>query len=320
MSNFICDMHSHFIMPEYLDEVKSQNFREDNIPMPTTWSPSAHLECMEEAGIDWSMVFLSSPHPYYESDQRCISLMRKMNEYLADMKRDHPKKFGFGAALPHPNNDAAVEEAIYALDVLGADAIKLASNSRGLYMGDKQMEPLFEELNKRHAIIVMHPHSPVYVQPGVATSKMIPGFEFLCDTSRAVLNMIYNGVFQRYPNIKLVVPHNGSFLPALYSRFATVPPVIMEKVGLPTDIDFVETFKKLYFDTSGPLDPNLAFLLSCADPTHIMFGTDYPYTPKPGVIGSVQAAMNFFDKNEWASQYKEDIMSGTCKKLFNLTF
>lgn len=317
MTTGIYDAHSHFIMSEYFEEVRNNWFAEDTVPLPTGWSPEKHLEYMDQSGIDWSLLFLSSPHPHYKNDRRCIELMRSMNEKLAGIKRTWPDRFGFAAALPHPNNDAAVEEAVYALDILGADAIKLASNSRGLYMGDRHMEPLFAELDKRSAVVVMHPHRPSQLDEGVRTADFVPAFEFLCDTTRAVLNMVFNGVLQRYPGIKLVVPHNGSFLPNIYDRIKMTA-IQFAELGKIEPVDVDESFSRIYYDTSGHTDPNTEFLLTLADPTHIMFGSDYPFGPKNAAAANLKKTVDYFRSNKKIAPYAELILSENCRRLYDL--
>ena len=317
MARKIYDVHSHFVTKEYFDAVRDNFFTEDGFPLVSTWTAEAHLDFVEQAGIDWSLLSMSSPHPHYHNDKKCIGLMRRMNEEIADLKRKYPDKFGFAAALPHPNNDAALEEAIYALDELGADAIKLASNSRGLYMGDPAMEPLFEELNKRNTVIIMHPQRPAQISEDVFSAAVAPMFEFVCDSTRAVLNVIANGVLERYPNIKLVVPHNGSFLPNLYPRLKLIME-LLAKQDIVDPIDVEKSYAKLYFDTSGNPNPNTEFLLTCANPKQIMYGSDFPFTPGPTCIKMLESTKEYFANNEKIAPYQDDIFSDTCKQLFNL--
>ena len=103
---------------------------------------------------------MPAPQPYYGNVEESARCIRRVNEVSATVKQQYPGRFKFCAALPLPDVDAAIREAVYALDTLGADGIKLATNSRGQYLGDEALDPLMEVLNKRHAVIIIHPHRP----------------------------------------------------------------------------------------------------------------------------------------------------------------
>ena len=315
----IIDAHSHCIYPEYLDMMEKHGaLLEDGFPLPTDWSVEQQLELMDKGNIEWTMVSLSSPHPYFGDAKESADMCRMINERLAEAKQKYPDRIGFGACLPLPDVDAAIEEAIYALDVLGADSIKVGSNARGQYLGDAALEPLFAELNKRGAIVNIHPHRPEPQKEGIFSAGPVPMFEFLADTTRAVLNMIGNGVLDRYPDVKVIVPHNGSFLPNIHDRFIMIANVLGAK-GMMDPVDVKANFQKLYFDTSGnPVPDLLKFLLNFADPTHIMYGADFPFTPMPLVLNNLNMLLEYMDSDPEVGQYKDLIMYENAKNLFKL--
>lgn len=152
-------------------------------------------------------------------------MCRLLNEQMAEVKKNE-KNFGYFACLPLPNVEASIEEVNYVFDKLNADGIKLASNSRGLYLGDEKLEPLMQVMNQRKTVCVIHPHRPEPIQENVFSATVAPLYEFLADTTRAVLNLIANGVILKYPNITWVIPHCGSFLPNIYNRFIGISKVI----------------------------------------------------------------------------------------------
>ena len=315
----IIDAHSHCIYPEYLKMMEEHGaLLEDGFPLPTDWSVEQQLELMDKGNIEWTMVSLSSPHPYFDDVDESKKMCRFINEQLAEAKAKYPDRFGFGACLPLPDVDAAIEEAIYALDVLGANSIKVGSNARGQYLGDPALDPLFAELDKRGAILNIHPHRPEPQQEGIFSAGPVPMFEFLCDTTRAVLNMIGNGVLEKYPNVKVIVPHNGSFLPNIHDRFIMIASVLGPQ-GLMPEVDVKANFQKLYFDTSGnPVPTLLKFLLTVADPTHIMYGADFPFTPMPLVLKNLDALVEYLDNEPEVGQYKDLILYENAKNLFKL--
>lgn len=220
---------------------------------------------------------MPAPQPYFgDTEESCLSI-RQYNEACARIKTDYPGKFKFCASLPLPDVEAAIREAIYALDTLGADGVKLATNSRGQYLGDEALAPLMAVLNDRHVVILLHPHKPSPVNDDIMATVPLAVYEYPAETTRAVVNMISNNVLARYPNLKVVVPHCGSFLPLAVPRMKTVHP-IMEENGLMNPIDWESNLAYLYYDLAGGATPEIIqTLLAITTPDHLLYGSDYPY-------------------------------------------
>jgi len=194
---------------------------------------------------------------------------------------DHPGRFGLFASLPLPDVDGAIAEATYAFDTLGADGVTVESNHRGIYMGGPRFDLLFAELNRRHAVVFMHPTSPTC--PCCQTLSMgypRPMIEFTFETTRAVINMLLTGTLDRFPDIRLIVPHAGATIPVLADRIVGLAPAFLPE---PVDPDHLfATLRRLYYDLAGYPLPRLApALLEIADPGHIFYGGDWPFTPLP---------------------------------------
>ncbi|MDR1774962.1 MAG: amidohydrolase [Actinomycetes bacterium] len=311
------DLQCHAVWPDYLEEVRNNFFTEDGFPMVTDWTPEKHLDYMDRAGIQWSLLTLASPHPHYHNDQRCAEICRSFNEQSAELKRKLPDRFGWAATLPHPNVDLAMEEALYALDELDATTIKVATNSRGLYMGDPTLDPLFELASERGLTVIMHPAKPWPVNERVFSAWIVPLYEFLADSTRAVLNMIFNGVFSRYPNFKLVVPHNGSFLPNIYSRIGMIAGMLARR-GIEIEVDVDAIFERLYFDNAGNANPNSDILLHCAPADHLMYASDYPFTPEPVATALCKEMKEYYAAHPVIGPVQEEIFAGNARKLFGV--
>ena len=314
--NRIIDVHSHFTTPEYLDLMARHGASlEDGFPLPK-WTAKDHLALMDDCNIEWTLLSVSSPQPYFAGfDEESVKMCRHLNESMANVKAKYPKRFKFQACLPLPNVEAAIDEAIYALEVLKADGIKFASNSRGLYLGAKELEPLMAELNKRSTVCNIHPHRPEPIKEGIFSSGPVPLYEFLADTTRAVLNLISNGVILRYPQISWIIPHCGSFLPNIYDRFDGLSKILIPK-GLMQDVDIKQSVSKLYFDLSGTPAPHLLdWLLTIASPDKIMYGADFPFTPTELVKGNLNKLLCMLDRQD-LSPYREHILYKNAEKLF----
>ena len=280
----VLDFHAHILTPHYLSCLERHNaLLEDGFPLPQ-WQEEEHLAFMERNHIFYTLLSLSSPHPYYGDLGECREVVASINETCAQLKDKHPGKFGFAAALPLPDIAASVAEAVRAMDTLGAVGVKLGSNTAGLYLGDPRLDPIFEVVNARGGILIIHPHAPAQMSRKIFTAGPVPLYEFLCDTTRGVLNMMAQGFFSKFPQVKVVVPHCGSFLPNIMDRLRGIQPILMKGGFMETPIDVDQCLKGLYFDLAGHPVPHLLPLLeTITTPDHILFGSDYPFTPEPGI-------------------------------------
>ena len=283
------DFHAHAILPSYIDALKILKIdaaAEEGFPLPK-WSVESHLQFMEEAGIDFTILSPATPHI---SD---CAAVRAINEEFAELCRRFPKKFAFTALLPLPNVEGSIEEFYYATEKLGALGVKVASNSDGVYLGDERLDPIFAELDKKNSLVIIHP-SPARTLPreNVITGKVMALFEYPVDTTRAVLNMLANGTLEKFPCLKVVVPHCGSFLPYMKQRAGAMFQMLAA-MNLMEPINFSSGLSKLFFDTAGdPMPEQFDMLLKITTLDKIIFGTDYPYVPAQVILNKKK----FFDE------------------------
>ncbi len=254
MAQDVIDVHSHIITPEFVSALENDGrLLDEGFPLPK-WDAEAQLKWMDEAGIQTSVLTLAAPQP------TSAKVVRATNEAAAKLKREHTDRFRFCAALPLPNVNAAIEEARYALDVLGADGIKLATNVGGQYLGAPELDTLFSFLNERKAVVILHPHRPEPVNRQVMQQTPLAMQEYLSETTRAVSNMISRNVLARYPNVKVVVPHCGAYLPLMVPRMQSLTPV-MQANKLVGDIDWEANLAALYYDLAGAHSPEVIRML-----------------------------------------------------------
>lgn len=311
------DVHTHNILPVHLEMLKKHNAElEETFPLPV-WDIDDHLKFMQEAGIECAMLTMPAPQPFYGDAEESRETIREINSQTADIKEKHTGKFLFCAALPLPDVDAAIQEAVYALDVLGADGIKLASNSRGQYLGDAALDPLMEVLNERNAVVIIHPHRPTPYPEDIIKTAPLAIYEYPAETTRAVINMIARNVLVRYPNIKVVVPHCGSFLPIAIPRMKAVHPAMLVN-DLMQPIDWPGNLSRLYYDLAGSPTPEiLKMLLTITTPEHIMYGSDYPYQPEDVLTQNLNRLRELLRQDKELAPYADGILSGNARRLFN---
>jgi predicted TIM-barrel fold metal-dependent hydrolase len=196
---------------------------------------------------------------------------------------------GFAAVLPLPDVASSIAEARRALALPGALGVKVPTNACGTYLGDPSLDPLMAYLDTRRAVVTIHPTKPSAVPVGQFAARHAPLFEFLADTTRAVLNLVTEGVLDRYPNVRWVVPHCGAFVPEVAHRMDGISHVLVP-AGLMSNVDVLLAVRSLYFDLAGDAEPvMLDALLKVADPTHLLYGSDWPYTPAPLALRKAEA-------------------------------
>lgn len=312
------DVHCHNVLPEFTEFLEEYGAAmEETFPLPQ-WNVNSHLEFMGNAGIGKAILSMPAPQPYYGDTDECVRIVRFYNEECARLKSDYPGKFLFCASLPLPDVEAAIKEAIYALDTLGADGIKLATNSRGLYIGDPQLDALMDVLNQHHAVVILHPHKPVPVNDTLIAATPLAIYEYPAETTRTVVNMIIRNVPARYPNIRFVIPHCGSFLPLAVPRMKMVHPAMVAK-GLMDSIDWDANLKNLYYDLAGGATPDvIKTLLTITTPEHLMYGSDYPYQPAAVLTDNLNKLRSALKSDDMLAPHIDDILFGNAYKLFNI--
>ena len=298
----VIDMHSHLITPEFLSALQGEErLLDEGFSLPR-YDVEAHLRWMDEAGIATSVLTLAAPQPM------SAQVVRHTNEAAAALKREHPGRFLFCAALPLPDVDAAIREAVYALDTLGADGIKLATNVQGQYLGAPELDPLFAVLNERRALVVLHPHRPEPVNRQVMQQTPLAMQEYLSETTRAVANMITRNVLSRYPHVKVVVPHCGAYLPLAVPRIKSLTPV-MQQNKLVGDIDWEANLAALYYDLAGAHSPEvIRMLLTITTPDHLLYGSDYPYVAPQVLTASLERMRQYLTDELDLAPFREMIL------------
>lgn len=277
------DFHAHYLSPGYKKYLKDQfNDMGDGVKTPE-YSIDTTLSIMDQVNIDYSVISISSPHINTGEESSTIELAQEVNEYAAKQHQNYQDKIGFFASLPLPYVDAS-QKAIKAALADDATGFTLPTNSRGIYLGDKRLDSIMQTLDDNHALVALHPNAPGVSDPTVTNQIPAPIVEFFFDTTRAVLNMLQNGIFTRFPNIRFIIPHAGAVLPLVASRVQYLTKSLNPDL---TDdqVNIMGVMSNQYFDVAGMVLPQqLPALLELIDPTKLLYASDTPYTPTPAVL------------------------------------
>lgn len=235
---------------------------------------------MDAEGVATAVLSLTTPGVWFGDAEAARRTARRCNDYGAELVRNHPRRFGLFAVVPLPDADGSLREIEYALDVLKADAIGLLTSygdaSGSKWLGNPVYLPVFEELNRRRAVVFVHPTVPTCHQswlPDVAPLVT----EIPQDTARAITNLLFTGTFARFRDIRFIFAHAGGNVPMLLGRMHQYAPKdIAEKA--PNGIEF--ELRRLYYDIAGTAyRPAIAALTQLVPTTQILFGSDNPFVP-----------------------------------------
>jgi 6-methylsalicylate decarboxylase len=264
------DVHHHYLPP-----VQAKAFADSHVGAPK-WSPQMSLEDMDKAGVQKSVLSLVQPGVWLGNVEAARKLARECNDYGAQLRKDYPGRFGLFAAIPLPDTEGSLREIEYALDVLKADGIALYTSYAGKYLGDAAFVPVFEELNRRKAVVYTHPVSPACcgnLVAGVPDATI----EYGTDTTRTIASLIFGdgGTAFKCPDIRFIWSHSGGTLPFLIGRF--IRQTVVKKDPRMPDGPLPVVQKFYYEIAQGNLPGQFAALLKLVPVSQIMFGSDYPY-------------------------------------------
>lgn len=272
------DVHHHILPPRYREAAAARILAlAQGYAQVLDWTPEASLAQMDKFGIATAVTSNPSPWTWFPPAQARL-LVRDSNEYAAALARDHKGRFGVFAALPMPDVEGSLKEIAYAYDTLNADGICLTTSYDDKWPGDPVFYPVFEELNRRKAVVFVHPASPACCR-GLIPGVPDPTIEFMFDVTRAITSLLFSGTLSRLPDIRFIFTHAGGALAPLAERIirnAALQKGIAER--LPNGARY--EIEKLHYDiTTSTSRATLDVIRDVVPATQLLFGSDYPYLP-----------------------------------------
>src|SRR5579863_2741460 len=282
----IIDIHRHFVSPAYLKVLNAKTGRKvegftNFFPLGQwrEWSPARDIETMDKQGIASSLVSTTSPGTWFGDRDETRGLVREMNEFGAKMASDYKGRFGLFALLPMPSVDDCLKEIEYAFDTLKADGVGLLTSYGNKWLGDASFQPIFDELNRRKAVVYTHPIDAPCCQelmPGVNPTTL----EYFTDTARAILSLLVTNAATRYGDIRFIFSHAGGSFPSLIDRIGVGNPdnIAANLRGPAEPNSRLYHLRRFYYDTAQSTNTiQLQALKTIAGVSQIVFGTDYPF-------------------------------------------
>lgn len=303
------DVHAHHLPAGYRAALQRTGHGEpDGFPILPEWSAEEHVAVMDRLGIATSLLSVSSPGVHLVGGPDVVDLAREVNEAGRRAVVDHPGRFGLLASLPLPDVDAAIAEIAHCCDHLDADGFVLLTNVGGTYLGDPSWDPVFAELDRRGARVLLHPTSPPCWEH-TSLDRPRPMLEFLFDTTRAVVDLVLNGTLARHPHVEVIVPHAGAVLPLVADRIAAFALFL----DVDPAADVLRDLGRLHFDLAGyPIPRQLDALLTLTSVDHLHYGSDWPFTPE---VAAARAAERLAAAGDPAGSLVEVLRANT-ERLF----
>jgi predicted TIM-barrel fold metal-dependent hydrolase len=274
------DVHHHYVPPFHADVMAKRR----SGGRPPQWTPQMSLDEMDRSGIATAVVSLVQPGSWFGDDVALSrQLSRECNEYGAKLMQDHPGRFGLFAAIAPPDPDGSLKEIEYAFDTLKADGVGLFTSYGDKYLGDPAFEPVYAELNRRRAVVYVHPTTPNCcgnILPGIGPSTI----EFATDTSRTVTHIVFSGVAAKFPDIRWIFSHSGGTLPFLTARLE----ILAKQKKLAGGA--APVLRRFYYELAqGNTEGQIAALLKMAPVSQLLYGTDYPFRDGAEVNAGIAA-------------------------------
>jgi len=300
------DVHHHMFPPFYFKAMENELRAAGFTFRP--WTPQTSLDMMDKHGIATSIV---SPvqrlvlDSMSDRSERGRSLARQNNDYCAQLVKDYPGRFGFFAALPLPDTEGSLKEIEYSLDVLKADGIALWTSYMDKWAGDPSFQPVYDELNRRKAVIFYHPARASCCRNLQGQSGII---EYDIDTARAIDSLLWNGVFSKCPDARFIFSHSGGAFPTLAARIIDDFPKSRASM-VPNGVEY--EFRKLYFDTAhAGRTPALDALKDIVPISQILYGSDAPIRNYELTDDGIVEYAGF-SENDWKA-----VNRGNAERLF----
>jgi predicted TIM-barrel fold metal-dependent hydrolase len=288
------DVHHHILPSEYVNALASVGVTTVGRVHFPKWSVETTLGLMDRQGIATALTSFSAPGVYFGDRAFAKDLARRCNDISARLVSDYPQRFGAFAVLPLPDIDAALREIEYAFDTLKFDGVVLLASVGDQYQGDAEFDPVYAELHRRKAVAFIHPNVP----PGYTAPKLTlpaPLIDYIFDTTRAVTNLLYSGTLEKYPDISFILSHAGGAVPYLAWRIALFSGM-QPGLGDRAPQGAITYLKRLYYDTALSAVPYaLRSLQELVDPSHILFGSDWPFAPEPITEATVKGLSSYDD-------------------------
>ena len=317
MTTSTIDVHTHIISKTYIEAIRVAGITDKEIGFPMDpWDAKQRLEEMDQYGIQAQVLSVSSPGLRFWKGKEAADLARALNLELIDLMKQYPTRFGAFATVPLPDVEASLAEIAWCLDEAHMDGVCLMSNYEGKYLGDPAFSHIMADLNRRKAVVFVHPTESVCIDQ-LNFGYPAPLIEYPFESTRTVVSLLDTNTITRCPDIKFIISHGGGTLPIVTDRMAEIAPMknhLDRAAGKQLGERFKEQIATLYYDMAiSCFPPNLLAIRSTHDPAKLMMGFDQPFIPAEA-IGIAKDSIAAFEDFDESQQTRID--RGAAQELF----
>jgi predicted TIM-barrel fold metal-dependent hydrolase len=288
------DIHQHYVSPDYFALLTRKNTAAAPVPGFNQWrdyTPEKNLAEMDKAGVVTAMLSPTAPGVWFGNVEESRRLAREMNEYAAaKMVGAYKGRFGLFAVLPIPDVEGSLREIEYAFETLKADGVGLLTSYDDKWLGDASFAPIFDELNRRKAVVYTHPLEATCCRNlvGGVTAQTL---EYPTDTTRTLMSLIASNTATRCPDVKFVFSHAGGTIVSIAGRFLGNA-VTAESLARPAELNSrLFHVRRFFYDTAGSANPvQMQSLKLLVPASQIVFGSDFPFANPGATVTGLQAS------------------------------
>jgi aminocarboxymuconate-semialdehyde decarboxylase len=279
-------------------------------PVPNMFDWEARIANMSKAKVDIAVTSLTCPNAYWGGAEISLKAARVMNQEMAKAQATWPDRIRWFASLPWQYPAIALEELSRSVNQ-GAVGVMVLANIGGKALTDPAFAAIWNEIDKRGLPVLVHPTAPPgSTELGLHEFQLTAPIGFTFDTSLAISRCIYDGFFDRYPNLKLIASHGGGALPYLIGRldicWHNIPAAAAKTKRPPS-----EYMRQIYVDTVVFRQSAVAMCVEVCGEDNVLYGSDYPHT-----IGDMVGCLSRVDALPGATRNK--VRGTNAQRIFRL--
>lgn len=269
-----------------------------------------HLRNMDRSGVDLQVLSVSGQLPYFAKESDAVDAARLGNDQYARIVREHPKRFAALACTPLPHVQASIAETRRALDELGMVGVTAGTVVLGKSIADSSFDEFFVELNRRRAVLFIHPIGGSLGSPLLEASKLVWPVGAPLEDTVCMLQFMQADFPSRFPNIKIVLPHLGGFAPFLAARLDQLQDHFLPDKAMASSLQE----KYFWYDTVNANPSALRCTIDTVGIDHLVLGTDYPFWRDD----AFRLCVDYIGRSGLSKDQVDRILSGNCERLLGL--
>jgi predicted TIM-barrel fold metal-dependent hydrolase len=311
------DVHAHYFPLEYLDRLDRYGgshitglIRKMKLGSEDFSGLEDHFRNMDASKVDMQVLSVSGQLPYFVKESDAVDAARLGNDIYARIVREYPKRFAAFACTPLAHVQAAIEETRRALDTLGMAGVTAGTVVLGKSIADPAFDGFFAELNRRKAVLFIHPTGGSLGSQLIESTNMVWPVGAPLEDTVCLLQFMQANFPQRFPDIKIILPHLGGFAPFLAARLDQLQDHFLPDSAVAPSVQA----KYFWYDT---VNGNPA-ALRCAKETfgadHLLLGTDYPFWRDD----AFRLCVDYVSEARLAASDVDQILGGNCKQMLGV--